>query len=134
MPDIPARLRAPLRVCSTKGCTNRVREGKCPTCARGRDRERGTFRQRYGGLYDTRWSKYSVNFRHRYPLCGMRPNGVAPVMSKCHAAGRLTDVSGINGQVDHVEPVWSRPDLFWDESNHQSLCRSCGAAKSQAGL
>lgn len=131
---IPARLRAPLRVCAGKGCTNRVKSGRCAECARAKEQERGTFRQRHGGLYDSRWSAYSVSFRQRYPLCGMRPNGEPPVMSKCHDAGRVTDATGSKGQVDHVIPVWQRPDMFRDESNHQTLCRACGAAKSQAGL
>jgi 5-methylcytosine-specific restriction protein A len=60
----------------------------------------------------------------------MRPDGKRPVMSECFDAGIVTPAY----QVDHVVPVSQRPDLFWDEANHQALCQSCGARKSQAGL
>lgn len=120
-----------MRPCSGKGgrCPALVRGGgKCPTCARAKERERGNFRERG---YDAKtWDPYSRAFRKEFPLCGMRPDGVAPVMSRCHDAGRVTP----GYQTDHVIPVHQRPDLFWERSNHQVLCRACGAAKSQAGL
>lgn len=127
MPD------APFRPCSGKGgrCTALVRGGgKCPACSKAKEQERGNFRQRHGGLYDTNWTNYSVSFRREFPLCGMRPDGVPPVMSRCFDEKRITPAK----QTDHVIPVWQRPDLFWERSNHQSLCWPCGTAKSQAGL
>ncbi len=61
----------------------------------------------------------------------MRPNGLKPLMSQCHDAGRVVPAY----QTDHVIPVHQRPELFWDqEGNWQALCRACGAAKSRAGL
>jgi 5-methylcytosine-specific restriction enzyme A len=67
----------------------------------------------------------------------MRPGGAPPVMSRCYEEGRVTPVY----QVDHVVPHRGDPALFKDRSkrvvdqpNWQSLCQSCGARKSAAGL
>lgn len=52
-------------------------------------------------------------------------------MSQCHEQGMVTPAY----QVDHVEPHRQDQRLFWDmEGNWQSLCQSCGARKSKAGL
>ncbi len=80
--------------------------------------------------YTKRWAKASKAFRVRYPLCGMRPYGQAPVMSQCHDQQRVTAAT----QTDHVQPHRGEARLFWDEANWQALCRACGARKSQAGL
>ena len=90
--------------------------------ARGSQRERG---------YTRAWERRAASFRQRYPLCGMRPGGRAPVMSQCHDERRATPAA----QVDHVIPHRGEPLLFWDElDNWQSLCASCGARKTAAGL
>ena len=61
----------------------------------------------------------------------MRPEGLTPVMSRCHAEGRIVAAT----QTDHVVPHKGNQALFWDsEHNWQSLCAECGARKSQAGL
>jgi hypothetical protein len=125
---------APMRPCSGQGgrCPALVRGGgKCPACTTQAERLRGNFRQRLGGLYDASWDRASSAFRREYPICGMRPGGKPPVMSRCHEQGIVTPAY----QTDHVVPTHERPDLFWDsEGNWQSLCRNCGAAKSRAGL
>ena len=78
-------------------------------------------------LYDTQRGTFLV----RYPLCGMRPGGQPPVMSRCRERGLVTAAV----QVDHVVPHRGDERLFWDEyGNWQALCRECGARKSQAGL
>lgn len=93
-----------------------------------KERERGTAKERG---YSARWDAAARRFRQQYPLCGMRPNGQPPVMSRCHDARRTTAAY----QVDHVIPHRGDQALFWDrDGNWQSLCASCGAAKSQAGL
>jgi 5-methylcytosine-specific restriction protein A len=51
-------------------------------------------------------------------------------MSRCYDEGRTTAAY----QVDHVVPHRGDQLLFWDRSNWQSLCRSCGAARSRAGF
>jgi 5-methylcytosine-specific restriction enzyme A len=61
----------------------------------------------------------------------MRPNGQVPVMSQCYDEGRITAAT----QTDHVQPHRGDQVLFWDVVNNwQSLCATCGARKSQAGL
>lgn len=105
-----------------------VERGNCAIHRAQRDQRRGTARQRG---YDARWEKAARAFKVRYPLCGMRPGGRAPVMSQCHEQGMVTPAY----QVDHVEPHRQDQRLFWDmEGNWQSLCQSCGARKSKAGL
>lgn len=104
----------------SKPATNRAQAA--PQDHRGSQRERG---------YTRRWEAVARRFKQRYPLCGQRPGDRPPVMSKCHDEGRLTPAA----QVDHVVPHRGDPLLFWDqEHNWQSLCASCGARKSRAGL
>ena len=87
-------------------------------------------RSAYARGYTKRWARASVAFRVRYPLCGMRPGGIPPVMSQCHDEGRVTAAT----QTDHVRPHRGNHALFWDTTNWQALCASCGARKTQAGL
>jgi 5-methylcytosine-specific restriction protein A len=72
----------------------------------------------------------SKAFLRRHPLCGQREGEHTPVMSRCYDEGRTKAAY----QVDHVVPHRGDTSLFWDRSNWQSLCRSCGAAKSRAGF
>jgi 5-methylcytosine-specific restriction protein A len=81
--------------------------------------------------YGQRWQDAATSFKLRFPLCGMRPNGAPPMMSKCYDERRVSAAF----QVDHIVPHRGNAVLFWDEvDNWQSLCRSCGARKSRAGL
>ena len=66
--------------------------------------------------YTWAWNQYTHAYRRRHPLC------VA-----CLAIGLTTAAEC----VDHITPV-SGPDdpLFWEESNHQSLCWSCHSKKT----
>ena len=92
------------------------------------EQRRGSSNQRG---YTRRWEARAKRFKDRYPLCGMRPNGQPPVMSRCYEQGRITPAY----QVDHVVPHKGNETLFWDEQgNWQSLCASCGSAKSGQGL
>lgn len=117
-----------LRPCPHPGCPVLTREGPCPAHRRQREQARGSFRQRG---YSSAWDRAAAYFRMRYPLCGMRPGGRKPVMSECYDDGRATPAY----QTDHVKPHKGNMELFWDEhDNWQSLCRACGARKSQAGL
>lgn len=33
--------------------------------------------------------------------------------------------------IDHIQPWKLKPSLFWDESNHQTLCKACHNRKTQ---
>jgi len=99
-----------------------------PEQRRDSDARRGSAHERG---YTRRWQQRAALFKQRYSLCGMRPNGAAPVMSRCHERGLLT----LAYQVDHVVPHRRDERSLWDEEgNWQSLCRACGARKSRAGL
>lgn len=117
-----------MRFCLHPGCTTRCEGARCPEHDRKHEREaRGSAAER---LYDWRWRKAALQFLREFPLCGQRPGGLRPVMSRCHAGGRVAAAV----QVDHVDPHRGDLGKFWDRSNWQSLCRACGARKSQAGL
>ena len=116
---------APARVCGSCG---QAFVGPCPTCTRAREQRRGSAAERgYGG----RWRQQRAWFLARYGFCGDRPDGLPPVMSRCHDEGRVTPAT----QVDHVAPHRGDGGRFRDwRGNWQALCASCGARKSQAGL
>ena len=77
------------------------------------DNSRGTASSRG---YDSKWSSYSRRYRVNNPLC-----------VKCEERGKLT----LAQCVDHITPVTGPDDpLFFDESNHQSLCNSCHSFKT----
>jgi 5-methylcytosine-specific restriction protein A len=117
-----------MAVCLERGCPVLVKSGRCAAHERHREERRGTAAERG---YGSRWQRRARLFKTRYPLCGMRPGDRPAVMSRCYEAGLVTAAY----QVDHVEPHRGDEELFWDEENNwQSLCRSCGAAKSRAGL
>jgi 5-methylcytosine-specific restriction enzyme A len=120
--------------CLESGCNVLVRRGRCERHARqratavaARPGRRKTAERGYGG----RWQRARAAFLREFPLCGQRPGGLAPVMSRCHAEGRIVAAT----HVDHVVPHKNDPALLWDaENNWQSLCGRCSAAKSGAGL
>lgn len=127
MPQLP-------HACSCGCGTVITGRGKCASSTREVERRRGSRHERG---YGAEWDRDSRHFRKLYPYCGMRPNGEAPVMSKCHNEGIVT----LAYQTDHVVPHRGDPALFMDRSlpvakqpNWQSLCQECGARKSQAGL
>ena len=103
-------------------------KGRCPACARQKERYRGSRHERG---YTNAWAKRSKAFLLRYPYCGMRPDNQVPVMSRCYDEGRVT----LATQTDHVIPHKGNTKLFNDlEANGQALCAACGGRKSQAGL
>lgn len=119
---------AALRSCLEPGCPELVERGRCPKHSRAVEQRRGSQRERG---YNRSWEKASRQFKNQFPLCGMRPGGRLPVMSRCHEQGLTTAAT----QTDHVIPHKGNVLLFWDwERNWQSLCATCGARKSQAGL
>lgn len=81
--------------------------------------------------YGRRWQSARTRFLLTHPLCGMRPSGLAPVMSRCHDEGRTT----IATVVDHVRPHRGDERLFWDVGqNWQAHCADCHRRKTGAGL
>jgi len=60
-------------------------------------------------------------------LCGTRADGQRHgEHSACTREGLIVAAT----QTDHIVPIsWGGP--MWDPNNHQALCASCGARKSQ---
>lgn len=117
-----------LKVCAHQGCPELTEHRYCPAHSRQVDLRRGS-RQSRG--YGRQWELSSQAFLREFPLCGMRPNGQRPVMSRCFDNGWIT----VAFQTDHVVPHKGDQRLFWDrDGNWQALCQSCGAIKSGAGF
>jgi 5-methylcytosine-specific restriction enzyme A len=109
-----------MRYCLRPGCGAKVATGYCPQHARPSAARRG---------YTRAWEKRARAFLARHYYCGMRPGGVAPVRSQCHAQG----IRRLATLVDHVVPHNGNPALFDDEAgNWQALCARCHAAKTRA--
>jgi 5-methylcytosine-specific restriction endonuclease McrA len=61
------------------------------------------------------WSKAWARYRRAY----------LAEHTRCAKCGRLSQV------VDHIQPSWKRPDLFFEETNHQALCIACNNEKGR---
>ena len=117
-----------MRYCLHRGCPEIVRRGYCAAHAREYEQARGSQRARG---YTRRWEHAAARFKMKHPLCGMRPDGLRPVMSRCYEQGIVTPAT----EIDHVIPHRGDQTLFWDElHNWQSLCASCHMRKTRAGL
>lgn len=86
---------------------------------RGNSTERG---------YGYRWQQYRSAWLREHPLCGDRIDGPSGEHSQCARQGRVTAAT----DVDHIERINGGSDaLFWEPSNHQSLCHGCHSSKTQ---
>lgn len=78
--------------------------------------------------YTKAWAAYSRTWKRTHPLCGERVDGqLHAEHSRCVRDGRI----GAVAVTDHIVPHRGNQVLFWDETNHQSLCASCHNAKSR---
>lgn len=113
---------APARLCTR---CRQVHVGRgCPASDAAYEQARGTAQARG---YDSVWARYSKAWRKRYPLCGMRLDGVmSPDHSACVREGRVTEGT----VVDHIIPFRGRPELKYDAKNHQTLCKADHDAKT----
>lgn len=80
-----------------------------------RDDNRGTAAARG---YDRKWRAYRLGWLADSPFCVV-----------CEAAGRIV----LADTVDHIRPHRGDQTLFWDPSNHQSLCKRCHDQKTARG-
>jgi 5-methylcytosine-specific restriction protein A len=84
---------------------------------------RGTFHQRG---YTVEWVKYRAQWLRAHPLCGDRESGPSKEHSKCLSEGLHRAAT----DVDHIVPHRGDNKLFWERSNHQSLCHQCHSIKT----
>lgn len=106
------------RVCATPGCPEISVEPYCPACEAKRPKRVDTRAPAAQRGYDARWRRYSTQYRKQHPWC--RP---------CLREGRRSPTQA----VDHIRPVTGCQDPgFWEPGNHQPVCRSCHAVKTQA--
>lgn len=60
--------------------------------------------------YGHKWRQYRLAYLSKHPLCeGCRKQAIVTAASV----------------VDHIVPHQGDPRLFWDENNHQALCKPC---------
>ena len=106
--------------CSYPGCPEITAERFCQKhedLAKERlreyDKERDQTEERQW-IHSPRWRKASRMFLDEHPLC-----------AQCERHGKTTGAF----LVDHIVPHEGNYDLFWDESNWQSLCNPCHEEK-----
>lgn len=109
---MPRKLKHP---CSYPGCPELTEGRYCPVHQKEMDREYNSNRP-YKKLYNSsRWQGLRRYVLNKQPLC-----------VECLKAGVVTPAT----VVDHIEPHKGNVDLFWDENNLQSLCKSCHDRKT----
>lgn len=69
------------------------------------------------GYGSSRWRRARLQFLSAHPLC-----------ERCLQRGVYTKAT----VVDHVVPHRGDPNLFWDRSNWQALCKSCHDSKTMS--
>jgi len=106
----------PKRPCSQPGCPRLTAEKFCEEHQKETTRAYSKSGQwNIKKLYGSRWRKVRLVYLSVHPLCVI-----------CKREGRLTAADVI----DHVVPHRGDKILFWDESNWQSLCKSCHDRKT----
>ena len=106
---------APSRPCARPGCQLLASVGHlCIKHAEAEkvqkkqyDRQRGSSAKRG---YGRKWQNYRKIYLAEHPLC-----------VRCEKKGRVVPAT----VVDHVKPHLGDYDLFWQASNHQSICVRC---------
>jgi 5-methylcytosine-specific restriction enzyme A len=109
--------------CKTFGCRGLARGNAfCETCqANGKARRPRDLRPNSTSRgYDWKWRDYRIGFLERNPFC-VDPLGV-------HA--KRNEFNVLATRVDHKIPHSGDEELFWRESNHQSLCENCHNRKT----
>jgi 5-methylcytosine-specific restriction enzyme A len=109
---------APLRACPIPGCPELTASDRCTAHAEQRAHELDTARLSSTERgYGHRWREYSKARLKTHPLC------VDP--DKRHP-GKLV----LATVTDHIQAHKGDMKLFWDKTNHESLCGSCNSFKA----
>jgi len=108
----------PLKACPVPGCPNRVTRGRCEQHTRQSQRLASSHQaSRHERGYDNRWAAYARSFLAANPNC-------RDIYAVHGQFGKFADL------VDHIIPASVAPELFWEPSNHQSLCTTCHRRKT----
>jgi len=110
----------PLKPCAAPTCPALIRgkrhcdkhEHLAEQPKREHDRRRGSSTTRG---YGYKWQQARARFLQANPLC-----------VRCESEGRVKAAT----DVDHIIPHRGDQELFWDESNYQSLCHAHHSAKT----
>jgi 5-methylcytosine-specific restriction protein A len=107
----------PWRQCPVGGCSGLTRGGgRCPKHSKQKKAEYQANRSKeFKHLYSHRWNEYSKGRRRRFPLC-----------AECLRQGKTTPAQ----VTDHIQAHKGSYQLFWNYSNHQSLCKECHDKKT----
>jgi 5-methylcytosine-specific restriction protein A len=112
--NVPYKLSRP---CGQPGCPTLSSDSYCPEHKKAKvrryDRERGTATERG---YNSRWTRYSILYRKKNPLC-----------VECLKEDLIVG----SQHTDHIIAVTGPNDpLFWEPTNHQALCQPCHSRKT----
>lgn len=103
--------RKALRPCRHSGCPN-LTDGLYCTEHKSLYPDRPSASKRG---YGSKWQKVSRAYLRRNPLC-----------VRCLADGRYTQAT----VTDHIIPHRNRPELLWNKTNFQALCKPCHDRKT----
>ena len=103
---------AALRKCGEVGCNRLVREARC--------KEHGSGPQRPGSQLHLghRWRKLRLRYLVDNPLC-----------IECKRSGRTEAAVDVHHKIRRMDA----PELAYDVSNLESLCRSCHSKETSRG-
>ena len=98
----------PLKSCSVAGCSETTKNTLCEYHLSKRRKEADSRRgSSHSRGYGRKWQEYRLRYLAKHPLC-----------VRCLEAG--ITMKGI--VIDHIVPHRGNKKLFWDQSNHQTLC------------
>ena len=107
---------SPRKPCAHPGCSALVEAGR-KYCDMHRSMHPEEVRSAESRGYGSRWRKVRKMYLNQHPLCVM-----------CLKEGKYVKAT----DVDHIIAHRGNPELFWDQSNWQSLCHSHHSRKTNA--
>ena len=110
----------PKTICNWAGCGKTIDQGrycdKHQAVYEANENRRKAIRNvDHSKMYTWNWRKYSHNYIKAHPLCRI-----------CLEDGKIIPAT----EVDHITPHKGDKNLFWQEDNHQPLCKPCHSRKT----
>ena len=111
----------PPKPCNKQGCPELTHDSYCDTHARSRKKAI------YFAIDKNRKNSNARGYGHKWRKARKIFLSANPICVECkRIEGKLIPAE----VVDHIEPHRGNHDLFWDQSNWQSLCVRCHNRKS----